>query len=190
MAMRAAESGGKKLLPNAQVRAEPLPCRLYAVRRVWKSHQVKKKRREEKKRNKQSAQARARREQRAQERAAKQASVQARKREKRERRSFRITLLDVRRPRRPHNPRLCRQRRRRRSGSRAARAAYTPTAASASASQGKPPSLVRRSSSNSICRGSTTGLAITAGLVAGSGYMSVSLGWSVGLHLDRTQETL
>src|SRR5229473_1922423 len=77
MAMRAAESGGKKLLPNGQVRAEPLPSRLYAVRRVCKSHQVKKKRREEKKRNKHSAQARARREQRAQERAAKQAALQA-----------------------------------------------------------------------------------------------------------------
>src|SRR3989442_9702861 len=71
-----------------------------------------------------------------------------------------------------------------------ARAAHTPTAASASASQGKPPSLVRRSSSNSICRGSTTGLAITAGLVAGAGYMKVSLGLWVGFPLYPTQETL
>src|SRR6266849_3451534 len=97
MAMRAAESGGKKLLPNGQVRAEPLPSRLYAVRRVCKSHQVKKKRREEKKRNKHSAQARARREQRAQERAAKQAAMQARKLEKRERRVVKQAALQAQR---------------------------------------------------------------------------------------------
>ena len=97
MAMRAAESGGKKLLPNGQVRAEPLPSRLYAVRRVCKSHQVKKKRREEKKRNKQSAQARARREQRAQERAAKQATIQARKLEKREQRAAKQAAIQARR---------------------------------------------------------------------------------------------
>jgi len=97
MAMRAAESGGKKLLPNGQVRAEPLPSRLYAVRRVCKSHQVKKKRREEKKRNKQSARARARREQRAQERAAKQATIQARKLEKRERRVAKQAAIQAQR---------------------------------------------------------------------------------------------
>lgn len=97
MAMRAAESGGKKLLPNGQVRAEPLPSRLYAVRRVCKSHQVKKKRREEKKRNKQSTQARARREQRAQERAAKQATIQARKLEKREQRAAKQAAIQARR---------------------------------------------------------------------------------------------
>src|SRR5712692_747442 len=97
MAMRAAESGGKKLLPNGQVRAEPLPSRLYAVRRVCKSHQVKKKRREEKKRNKHSAQARARREQRARERAAKQAAMQARKLEKRERRVVKQAALQAQR---------------------------------------------------------------------------------------------
>src|SRR6266849_8919189 len=105
MAMRAAESGGKKLLPNGQVRAEPLPSRLYAVRRVCKSHQVKKKRREEKKRNKHSAQARARREQRAQERAAKQASIQARKREKRERRAAKQAALQANREQRKATPR-------------------------------------------------------------------------------------
>ena len=97
MAMRAAESGGKKLLPNGQVRAEPLPSRLYAVRRVCKSQQVKKKRREEKKRNKQSTQARARREQRAQERVAKQATIQARKLEKRERRAAKQAALQAHR---------------------------------------------------------------------------------------------
>ncbi len=83
MALRAAESGGKRLLPKGQVRAEPLPSRLYAVRRVCKSHQLKKKRREEKKRNQQSAQVKARREQRAKARAAKQADEQARRQERR-----------------------------------------------------------------------------------------------------------
>jgi len=105
MAMRAAESGGKKLLPNGQVRAEPLPSRLYAVRRVCKSHQVKKKRREEKKRNKQSAQARARREQRAQERAAKQAAIQAQRLEKRERRAAKQAALQANREQRKATPR-------------------------------------------------------------------------------------
>jgi hypothetical protein len=100
MALRAAESGGKRLLPNGQVRAEPLPSRLYAVRRVCKSHQMKKKRREEKKRNKQSAQARARREQRAQERAAKQAAIQARRRENQEQRAAKQAAIQANRERR------------------------------------------------------------------------------------------
>ena len=97
MALRAAESGGKRLLPNGQARAEPLPSRLHAVRRVCKSHQMKKKRREEKKRNKQRAQARARREQRAQERAAKQAAIQVRRQEKHEQRVAKQAAIQARR---------------------------------------------------------------------------------------------
>src|SRR6266849_4574081 len=100
MALRAAESGGKRLLPKGQLRAEPLPSRLYAVRRVCKSHQLKKKRREEKKRNKQSAKARARREQRAEERAAKQAAIQARRQEKHERRAAKQAAIQANREKR------------------------------------------------------------------------------------------
>jgi hypothetical protein len=100
MALRAAESGGQRLLPKAQVRAEPLPSRLYAVRRVCKSHQLKKKRREEKKRNQQSAKARARREQRAQERTVKQAAIQARRQEKHERRAAKQAAIQANREQR------------------------------------------------------------------------------------------
>jgi flagellar biosynthesis GTPase FlhF len=85
MAIRAAESGGKKVLAKGMFRAEPLPWRLYAVSRVPKSYQLKKQRREEKKRNRQRAQTRERREQRAVERAAKEAEVQARKLARQER---------------------------------------------------------------------------------------------------------
>jgi hypothetical protein len=75
--MRAAESGGKTVLPKGQVRAEPLPSRLYPVSRVPKSHQLKKQRREAKKRNRQRSQTKARREQRAREQAAQQAEKRA-----------------------------------------------------------------------------------------------------------------
>ena len=98
MALRAAESGGKRLLPNSQLRAEPLPSRLHAVRQLCKSHQLKKKRREEKKRNKQSAQAR--REQRAQERAAKQAAIQARRQEQQEQRAAKQVTIQANREQR------------------------------------------------------------------------------------------
>jgi hypothetical protein len=97
MALRAAESGGKRLLPNGRVRAEPLPSRLHAVRRVCKSHQLKKHRREEKKRNKQRVQAKARREQRAQERAAQQAAIQARRQERQEWRAAQQAAIQARR---------------------------------------------------------------------------------------------
>jgi Transposase DDE domain len=117
MALRAAESGGKRLLPNGQVRAEPLPSRLHAVRRVCKSYQMKKKRREEKKRNKQRAQARARREQRAQEWAAKQAAIQARRLEKHEQRVAKPVAIQAHREKRKapgppvHQSAPCSQRR-------------------------------------------------------------------------------
>ena len=129
MALRAAESGGKRLLPNGQVRAEPLPSRLHAVRRVCKSHQMKKKRREEKKRNKQRAQARARREQRAQERAAKQAAIQARRLEKHEQRVAKQAAIQANREKRkaPQRPPVnqsapCSQRREAQAGSKASQA--------------------------------------------------------------------
>ncbi len=82
MAMRAAESGGGKVLPPGQMRAQPLPSQLYAVSRIPKSYQLKKQRREEKKRNRQRAQTRERREQRALKRTAEQGEKQARRQEK------------------------------------------------------------------------------------------------------------
>ena len=82
MAMRAVETGGEKILPQGRVRAEPLPTRLYPVSRVCKSHQLKKRRREEKKRNRQRAQNKARREQRVLERATRQVERQARRQER------------------------------------------------------------------------------------------------------------
>ena len=77
--MRAADTGGKKILPAGRLRTEPLPMRLYPVSRVPKSSQLKKQRREEKKRNRQRAQTKERRAQRAREQVAKQAEMQARR---------------------------------------------------------------------------------------------------------------
>ena len=84
--MRAVETGGKKILPQGGVRAEPLPTRLYPVSRVPKSYQLKKQRREEKKRHRQRARTKVKREQRAEARAAQQAEKQARRQEKQARR--------------------------------------------------------------------------------------------------------
>lgn len=86
MAMRAVETGGKKILPQGCVRAEPLPTRLYAVSRVPKSYQLKKQRREEKKRQRQHAWTKVKREQRAEAKASHQAEKQARRQEKQARR--------------------------------------------------------------------------------------------------------
>ena len=77
--MRAVETGGKKILPQGCVRAEPLPTRLYAVSRVPKSYQLKKQRREEKKRHRQRARTKVKREQRAEAKASHQAEKQARR---------------------------------------------------------------------------------------------------------------
>jgi hypothetical protein len=86
MAMRAVETGGKKILPQGRVRAEPLPTRLYAVSRVPKSYQLKKQRREEKKRQRQRARTKVKREQRAEAKASQQAEKLARRQEKQARR--------------------------------------------------------------------------------------------------------
>src|SRR5437667_2490567 len=83
MAMRAVETGGKKILPQGRVRAEPLPTRLYALSRVPKSYQLKKQRREEKKRHRQRARTKVKREQRAEAKALQQAEKQARREAKR-----------------------------------------------------------------------------------------------------------
>jgi len=100
MAMRAADTGGKKILPAGRVRTEPLPMRLYPVSRVPKSYQLKKQRREEKKRNRQRAQTKERRAQRAAERAAKQAEMQARQ----ERRAAKEAQAQARRQARQASP--------------------------------------------------------------------------------------
>jgi hypothetical protein len=97
MAWRAAESGGKRVLPEGEVRAQPLPSRWYAVRRKPKSYQVKKQGREEKRRNQQRAQSRERREQRAQVRAAQQTEQQARRQEKQVRREAKQAAEQARR---------------------------------------------------------------------------------------------
>ena len=84
--MRAVETGGKKILPQGGVRAEPLPTRLYPVSRVPKSYQRKKQRREEKKRHRQRARTKVKREQRAEAKASQQAEKRARRQEKQARR--------------------------------------------------------------------------------------------------------
>ena len=83
MAWRAAESGGKRVLPQAKVRAQPLPARLYAVHRKSRSQELKKQRPGERKRRRQREQNREKREKRVQERATKQAERQARRQEER-----------------------------------------------------------------------------------------------------------
>jgi hypothetical protein len=104
MAMRAADTGGKKILLAGRVRTEPLPMRLYPVSRVPKSYQLKKQRREEKKRNRQRAQTKERRAQRARERAAKQAEMQARRQARQERRATKEAQAQARRQARQASP--------------------------------------------------------------------------------------
>lgn len=91
MAFRAAQSGGGTALPAGQIRAEPLPMRLYPVTRTCKSHQLKARRKEARKRNRRQGQRQEKREQRAAVRAAaqaaKEAARQARQQEKQERRA-------------------------------------------------------------------------------------------------------
>jgi hypothetical protein len=86
MAMRARETGGQKSLPPGRVRTEPLPRRLYAVKRVPRSYQLKQQRRAHKKRQRQRAESERKRTERAQARAAYQAAVQARRQERQARR--------------------------------------------------------------------------------------------------------
>src|SRR5262249_13808393 len=64
MAIRAAQSGGGTTLPPGQIRAEPLPTRLYPVTRACKSHQLKARRKEARKRNRRQGQRQEKREQR------------------------------------------------------------------------------------------------------------------------------
>jgi hypothetical protein len=97
MAWRAAETGGKRVLPKGEMRAQPLPSRLYAVRRKPKRYQLKKQSREEKRRNQQRAQSKERKEQRAQVRAAQQAERQARRQEKQARREAKQAEQQARR---------------------------------------------------------------------------------------------
>jgi hypothetical protein len=97
MAMRAAESGGKNILPAGRMRAEALPTQVYPVSRVAKSSQLKKQRREEKRRNRLRTQTAERREQRAAQQAIKQAEVQARKLAKREIRAVKQAEAQARR---------------------------------------------------------------------------------------------
>src|SRR6266568_2667671 len=87
MAMRAADTGGKKILPAGRVRTEPLPMRLYPVSRVPKSYQLKKQRREEKKRHRQRARTKGQREERMAAKAAEHAAKEARRLERQQQRA-------------------------------------------------------------------------------------------------------
>ena len=87
MALRAAESGSKKVLPAGQLRTEALPKQVYPVSRVPKSYQLKKQRREEKKRHRARAKTRSKRTERVAEKAAQEAEVQVRKQAQLERRA-------------------------------------------------------------------------------------------------------
>jgi len=87
MAMRAGETGGKKILEVAWVRTEPLPTRLYPVSRVPKSYQLKKQRREEKKRHRQRARTKGQREERMAAKAAEHAAKEARRLERQQQRA-------------------------------------------------------------------------------------------------------
>ena len=97
MAMRAAESGRGKIFPTGQIRAEPLPTRLYPARRECPSHQLKKRRKEARRRTRRQGKRQEQREQRQAARLAKTAATQAKKQEKQERRAAKEAAQPARR---------------------------------------------------------------------------------------------